>query len=362
MLNNPLLYTDPTGYWGKKEQGYLRLAVAIAISVYTGGQSIALAANGAWGQAMAVAFIGGMSAGMVQSGSGRGALVGGVTSVAFVGIGGYYNQLPTAATTGEALSRYAQRALVTGVAGGVLATIQGQRFGSGFASAGLGSALNPLSGYAGDSGFAQGFVAAIVGGTVSEATGGKFANGAVTAAFAYAVGRVVRANTYQSVGPEDGVMVDPTPDGAGRERLNTFNEALEAAGPSGIVFGSGTSVTYIDEYAFSRNGEISFCTKNCSTLLDEFGIIAGEFRQRQNQIRLYRAAVEPQWVSGMTGGTIWSKPLTRSGVESAILTLGHEAGHSRGIDVNMPAQNFHPNAEIEGQKALIKYRIWRGGQ
>lgn len=92
------------------------------------------------------------------------------------------------------LGQYAERALVTGVAGGVLATVQGQRFGSGFASAGLGSALNPLSGYAGDSGFAQGFVAAIVGGTVSEATGGKFANGAVTAAFAYAVGRVVGSN------------------------------------------------------------------------------------------------------------------------------------------------------------------------
>jgi RHS repeat-associated protein len=36
LLNNPLSGTDPSGYWGAKEQGYLRTVVAIAIAVYTG--------------------------------------------------------------------------------------------------------------------------------------------------------------------------------------------------------------------------------------------------------------------------------------------------------------------------------------
>jgi hypothetical protein len=161
--------------------------VAIVIAVWTGYYAGELAAANAW-QAAAVAFVGGYAAGAVQTGNAKGALQGGVSSVVFFGIGNYYSGFGDSAgklTTGK----YAERALVSGVAGGVLATVQGGRFGNGFMSAGLGSALNPAIAQASDNTYVQGFAAAIVGGTVSEASGGKFANGAVTAAFSYAMGR-----------------------------------------------------------------------------------------------------------------------------------------------------------------------------
>lgn len=192
VLNNPLAYTDPTGYWGHREQGYVRMAAAIVISVWTGGMAAGAAT---WGEAAAWATAGGFASGMVASGNGKGAVMGGLTSLAFLGVnyavvGGDLNALKAG---GLSTKQYAARALTSGVAGGVLASIQGQRFGSGFLSAGLGAALNPaVEGITSDP-YGQGFIAAIVGGTVSEASGGKFANGAVTAAFSYAMGRAVQA-------------------------------------------------------------------------------------------------------------------------------------------------------------------------
>jgi RHS repeat-associated protein len=37
VMNNPLTHTDPSGYWGHRQQGYLRTAAAIAITVITSG-------------------------------------------------------------------------------------------------------------------------------------------------------------------------------------------------------------------------------------------------------------------------------------------------------------------------------------
>lgn len=143
-------------------------------------------------QAAAVAFVGGYAAGALQTGSGKGALQGGVSAVVFMGINAHYGKLASSSSSGLSTAQVAQRALVSGVAGGVLSMVQGGRFGSGFASAGLGSALNPAISAVGDNTYAQTFMAAIVGGTVSEAAGGKFANGAVTAAFSYAFGKMAQ--------------------------------------------------------------------------------------------------------------------------------------------------------------------------
>jgi len=75
-----------------------------------------------------------------------------------------------------------------GATGGVISVLQGGKFGHGFASAGLTKALSPAIGKVtglniGGKSVAQAAVAATVGGTISKATGGKFSNGAVTAAF-----------------------------------------------------------------------------------------------------------------------------------------------------------------------------------
>jgi len=73
--------------------------------------------------------------------------------------------------------------------GGASSVLQGGKFGHGFAAAGATQALAPgidniMKGSSGAP--VRIAVAAIVGGTISEATGGKFVNGAVTGAFSQA--------------------------------------------------------------------------------------------------------------------------------------------------------------------------------
>ena len=72
--------------------------------------------------------------------------------------------------------------------GGISAVLQGGKFGHGFASAGFSKAAGASIGdwnsglSVGDLDIGQTVVAAVVGGTASEISGGKFANGAVTGA------------------------------------------------------------------------------------------------------------------------------------------------------------------------------------
>lgn len=199
VFNNPLVYTDPTGYWGHRQQQYLRTAAAIVITVYSGG-----AAAGSWGflgmsaaqasaNAYAVVAIGGFAAGAVQTGTLRGAAVGSVSAMAFYGIGSYFKGADWAQAgdwedafgSGLSYSGYAVKTLTHGVAGGVMTQLQGGNFGHGFASAGFGEAVSPaIRGI--ESPALQAIAATVAGGTASRLAGGKFANGALTSAFGYA--------------------------------------------------------------------------------------------------------------------------------------------------------------------------------
>jgi len=171
VLNNPLVHTDPSGYWGRKQQGYLREAAAIVISIYGGVQAGAAMAEGA-GEAAAVSAVSGYTAGFVASGNLKGAVLGALSATVNFEIGGISNPYENVAAHAAA--------------GGVLEVLNGGKFGHGFVSAGLSAAINPQI----DTGsrFTDGIAASIVGGTISKATGGKFGNGAITAAFSYAFG------------------------------------------------------------------------------------------------------------------------------------------------------------------------------
>ncbi|WP_263078639.1 DUF637 domain-containing protein [Endozoicomonas sp. Mp262] len=75
------------------------------------------------------------------------------------------------------------------MAGGVMSVLNGGKFGDGFWSAGLTQLAAPgidLIDQGSDFSAGRVFAAAVVGGTASEITGGKFANGAVTGAFSRA--------------------------------------------------------------------------------------------------------------------------------------------------------------------------------
>ncbi|SEA91145.1 hypothetical protein SAMN04488051_108151, partial [Alkalimonas amylolytica] len=211
VLNNPMSYTDPSGYnFVKKalkgvmeatgtrkvlrELGrnqYLNAAVQIGVCI-AGGP----VACGAYAGAQSFAMTGSLGAGL------RSGLITFGTAWTFQQIGGSYSDLSAAnvdnvvfngaqlgsyldfggnlLTAGQVAGQIFSHAMV----GGVSASLQGGKFGHGFFSAGVTKGLGtPLM----DASFAQNVVggtviSATIGGTASVIAGGKFANGAVTGA------------------------------------------------------------------------------------------------------------------------------------------------------------------------------------
>ncbi len=109
-----------------------------------------------------------------------GALLGGVSGLAFAGVNG----VEFGTGFGAELAQFAS----FGAVGGVTAVLAGGKFGHGFIAAGAGGTVGGKIGDIGGSGTLGPAIRtaarAILGGTISKLTGGKFANGAGAAAFA----------------------------------------------------------------------------------------------------------------------------------------------------------------------------------
>ncbi|USD23247.1 hypothetical protein MJO52_08945 [Microbulbifer variabilis] len=232
--NNPLTYTDPSGYssWNKWRDSVVKPVVAVVIAIYTGGQALAAlntaqgltaaaaasaaqgmtanafmyltAANSAMASAVGWAAIGGAIAGGLNGGA-RGAFVGAFTSVASMGIGQAFQ-------AGRSIGHTAANITSHALMGGVGATLGGGKFAHGFLSAGfngiakLGVSMIPGEGFSPLRVSAM----AVVGGTISNTTGGKFVNGAVTGAIQQAFnGEFSRDNhRFWKVKLEKSLMVD----------------------------------------------------------------------------------------------------------------------------------------------------------
>uniref|UniRef100_UPI00249461A1 RHS repeat domain-containing protein n=1 Tax=Shewanella algicola TaxID=640633 RepID=UPI00249461A1 len=173
VLNNPMSMTDPSGYFFKSLFGfvkkYWRTIAAIVVTIYLGP-----AASAFFGSTIAGGAVAGAVAGAISTGSLRGALVGALTGAAF---GALHN-----------MSAGALKVAAHGVAGGVSSVLNGGKFGHGFLSAGVTQALGNVKGLftnapQGIDRISNAVKAAVIGGTISEITGGKFTNGAITGAF-----------------------------------------------------------------------------------------------------------------------------------------------------------------------------------
>ena len=183
VRNNPLNATDPSGYFledldrlGKKVgRSLIRAAVKIfgAEIVNLVGSAVSSYYGGAVGAALwSYEFSRAMGASSSQAL--RSAAITYVTMVVSYGVQDM---------------NWASQALIKGFVGGVAAELQGGKFGHGFVSAGLSSLagnIGPVDSGAsiGNVDVGQVAVDAVVGGTISEVTGGKFANGARSAAYA----------------------------------------------------------------------------------------------------------------------------------------------------------------------------------
>ena len=172
VINNPLAYTDPSGYIF----GIIGGIVGGAIGFITCGTPCAIkgAAIGAG--------LGASADVLIQGGNLGQALLAGVSAAAFTYAGG--RLFPV----GGPFEKVLLYGLQMGVIGGITTTLQGGNFGNGFIAAGtaalVGGALARSGWYRNLSKFGRLTTSAVAGGTVSRITGGKFANGAMTSAFA----------------------------------------------------------------------------------------------------------------------------------------------------------------------------------
>lgn len=161
VFNNPLAYTDPSGMISLRKA--LGMAIGIVAAVVT--QQYWVAAQ--YWAAFGAATIGGFAAGYVSSGTLR---------------GGVYGAFGAAMTFGVSALRLGPVANVVthSVSGGVMEVLQGGNFGHGFAAAGMTTAFMPHAAHR--SSAVRATRGALIGGSISALTGGKFANGAVSGA------------------------------------------------------------------------------------------------------------------------------------------------------------------------------------
>lgn len=181
VQNNPLKYTDPSGYFLKKLwrgiKKHWRTIVAIAVTVVA-----PMIAPTLW---MAIAA--GFTSGMVASGGDwRAGLIGAAAGGLFHGVGTKFANRDI----GFLNRAHVEKILAHGVVGGAVGVAQGGKFGHGFLSSGFAQFAAPGidmvdSGRAGAS-VTRTLIAAATGGVASSMGGGKFANGALTGAFSRA--------------------------------------------------------------------------------------------------------------------------------------------------------------------------------
>jgi len=170
VLNNPLSYTGPSGYFIKELKQFAGVIIGAVVAVVC-TVCFATFASGFFTGA-AVGFAGGL----IATGSVQGAFMGAVGGAAFGGLAGGFANAGLSAFSIEGLMSF-------GTVGGITSVLSGGKFGHGFVAAGFGT-LAGASPMMQNARFGSRLVAqSVVGGTISKATGGKFANGAAYAAF-----------------------------------------------------------------------------------------------------------------------------------------------------------------------------------
>ena len=289
VLNNPLSYTDPSGYFfkalGKFVKKHWRTIVAIGIAWWNPG---ALLFDSVWAASAATGFV----AGGVSTGSLKGALIGAFSGAAFGGLHGFD---PGVGKT-----------LLHGVVGGIGSVLSGGKFGHGFLSAGLtqgfSGKINGISTKLG-----RIIASSVLGGTVSEITGGKFSNGAITAAFSRALNDEGTSKTEE--GCEDcypfgkeaqEALESPITDeqalaeeeGWSQLAKNKFNGATaEQKTRDWYIKNNDGAVVQIHGVTLSVNGELRFpdlIVQNADGSFQFIEVKAGLARLSPRQVRLDR--------------------------------------------------------------------------
>ncbi|WP_159084052.1 FG-GAP-like repeat-containing protein [Saccharobesus litoralis] len=235
VLNNPMSYTDPSGYFFKKllkgvqeitgtghilralaGNKYLNMIAQVGLAVACGPAAPACMA--AYSGAQTFAVTGSLNASIKSAG------IAYATGKAFQQIGEYFNELGgdnlRSAIAGSTEKTYsfggnlltpeqiAGQISAHAIVGGIAAELQGGKFGHGFFSAGVtkgaGGVYLPGGSNLSTGEIAYGtVVSAVIGGTASVISGGKFANGAQTAAFQYLLNQAGESLKIGKATPEE---------------------------------------------------------------------------------------------------------------------------------------------------------------
>jgi RHS repeat-associated protein len=303
--NNPLAYTDPSGFsrWTKFRDKWLKPIAAIAVTFYMGPHATAFFQSALLGGA-ATGFV----AGAITTGTLRGAAIGAFSGAMFAGIGDMY--------AGKAMDFGARvfKTILHGIAGGVGSVLSGGKFGHGFASAGFTQAasLGGRTFVRGDT-LGNAFKAAVIGGTASTLTGGKFANGATTAAFSYMFGDMARRS---------------------RQRNPTFQE-----GKGGVAFVGG----FFDKTIHGP-------------LLQAYEAYAGD----KAYFQWYESEALGQWIDANGGNASVIGHSYGADMAAEVVAAGHSVNALRTVDpVGWTRPNFANVAANSG--SWVNYNAVGGG-
>lgn len=223
VLNNPMSYTDPSGYFFNKlfkgimkatgtwflhkilnQVPILKTIATIALNFIPGCQ--------AWCSAVFQA-----ESAFVATGSLKAALKTGISS--------YLSSLAYGAVGDVSAVGSFENILGNAVVGGIVSYLQGGKFGHGFISAGFSAAAKSWNfkiwGKGADNKPLRVITAAIIGGTTAAISGGKFANGAMTSAFSQLYNAEEHINTK-----DKGVTTKLPEDDEFQKVLNKATDAL----------------------------------------------------------------------------------------------------------------------------------------
>ena len=257
VANNPLSFTDPSGYFlgfllrpfRKIFQKILsvpifRTIANIANVILSAQCGPAAPACLAAGSAAITAAAGGDIGDMLKA-----AAIAYVSAEAFNYIG---HGMPLPDDPGL---RYLAKTAAHGVVGGVRSVASGGEFGPGFLSAGFTQAASPAIGTIGAEGSAgtpaRVIAAAVVGGTASRLGGGKFANGAVTGSFLWMYNHGAK-NRSRARTARSRVEVTWSVNEATGEHYYRIRGAICSAGP-------GCESAYADSvYDYVNAGDVPF--------------------------------------------------------------------------------------------------------
>jgi RHS repeat-associated protein len=318
VLNNPLSYTDPSGYFFKKLKQFAGIIIGAVVAV-----ACSVCFAGAWG-ILTGAAIGGAS-GWIATGSVKGAFMGAVSGAIFGGVGGYFADAGTSVFSSSGF-------LAFGAAGGITEVLNGGNFGHGFLTAGVGALVGASPTLQGAHPGLQVGSKAIVGGTLSAATGGKFANGAYSAAMAAIVHNAAARGAAQLKN-----YLKPAYAHIGEMHSLSAEEAqlihekvmglLAEMGETGLE-----NVSFVNKYArVSRDGRVILYETYEEYLAGHRqGNWLGGFRQGK-PITVFRNAYATEITEILLGNPAhklnYFPRNFAPGVEGGLFTIGHELGH-----------------------------------